>query len=156
MDFLSEYDFIPGEILDLSIIEKNPGNKKEIPYYWYNILLKNTNVIVGQISLRIGNNFHSYYNGNIGFFIEPSYRGNGYAYLATQMLFPLSLAHHQETLFITCNEDNLSSIKIILRLKGTLVDTIVPPKEYIFYYEGMPKQNIYKLNLKSIRKGAIR
>ena len=50
MKFLDDFDSIIGETLILSIIEKNPGNDKEIPYYWYNILLKETKEIIGQIS----------------------------------------------------------------------------------------------------------
>lgn len=148
MIFLSAYDTILGEVLKLAIIEKNPGNENEIPYYWYNIILRKTNEIIGQISLRIGKNMHSYYNGNIGYFIEEPYRGHGYAYYAVQMLFPLSLAHLQDTLYISCNEKNIPSIKTILRLGGKYIETVLPPKEYIYYYEGMPRQNIYILSLK--------
>lgn len=147
MKFLDEFDFIIGEVLDLSIIEKNPGNDKEIPYYWYNILLKETKQIIGQISLRIGKNAHSYYNGNIGYYIESQYRGHNYAFTATKMLYPLSLAHHQNELYLTCDEDNLPSAKIIKKLGGILLETVQPPKDYFGYYEGMPKQNIFILKI---------
>lgn len=93
--------------------------------------------------MRIGKNKHSYFNGNIGYYIEEPYCRNGYAYYAVQMLFPLSLAHLQDTLFIACGENNIPSIKTILRLGGKYLETILPPKEYIYYYEGMPRQNIY-------------
>ncbi len=149
MIFLEEYDSIEGEILDLAIIEKNPGDEKAIPFYWYNIILKQTKEIIGQISLRIGKNYHSYYNGNIGYYIEEQYRGHRYAYMATLMLYPLSLAHHQDQLYITCNEDNIPSIKTILRLNAKYIETVLPPKDYVYYYDNMPKQNIYLLSLKN-------
>ncbi|MCM1131805.1 MAG: GNAT family N-acetyltransferase [Roseburia sp.] len=147
MKFLDGYDFIEREILDLSIIEKNPGNEKEIPFYWYNILLKETKEIIGQISLRIGRNYHSYYNGNIGYYIEKQYRGHHYASIATQMLYPLSLAHHQKELLLSCAIDNLASSKIIKKLGGILLEAIQPPKDYFGYYAGMPKQLIYILKI---------
>lgn len=147
MKFLDEYDLIEGEILDLSIIEKNPGNEKEIPFYWYNILLKETKEIIGQVSLRIGKNYHSYYNGNIGYYIEEQYRGHHYAFSATKMLYPLSLAHHQNELIITCDEDNLPSIKIIKKLGGILLETVQPPKDYFAYYEGTPRKHIFILKI---------
>ncbi|MDE5855461.1 MAG: GNAT family N-acetyltransferase [Anaeroplasmataceae bacterium] len=147
MKFLDEYDFIEGEILDLSIIEKNPGNEKEIPFYWYNILLKETKEIIGQISLRIGKNYHSYYNGNIGYYIDEQYRGHNYAFTATKMLYPLSLAHHQTELILTCDEDNLPSTKTIKKLGGILLETVLPPKDYFAYYDGSPRKHIFILKI---------
>ena len=147
MIFLDQFDSIVGEELILSIIEKNPGNDKEIPYYWYNILLKETKEIIGQISLRIGKNYHSYYNGNIGYYIEEQYRGHYYAFTATKMLYPLSLAHNQHELYLTCAEDNLPSYKIIKKLGGKLLETVQPPKDYFGYYEGMPREHIFILKI---------
>ncbi|MDE6655521.1 MAG: GNAT family N-acetyltransferase, partial [Anaeroplasmataceae bacterium] len=142
MEFLDKFDSIIGETLILSIIEKNPGNDKEIPYYWYNILLKETKEIIGQISLRIGKNYHSYYNGNIGYYIEEKHRGHNYAFTATKMLYSLSLAHHQDELYLTCAEDNLPSFKTIKKLGGILLETVQPPKDYFGYYEKMPREHI--------------
>ncbi|MDE6660590.1 MAG: GNAT family N-acetyltransferase [Anaeroplasmataceae bacterium] len=147
MIFLEDYDSISGETLELEIIEKNPGNDKEIPFYWYNILLKETKEVIGQISLRIGKNYHSYYNGNIGYFIDEKYRGHNYAFTAAQMLFSLSLAHKQDELILTCDEDNLPSYKTIKKLGGILLETIQPPKDYFGYYEGIPKHHIFALKI---------
>ena len=147
MIFLDDYDSILGETLELKIIEKNPGNDKEIPFYWYNILLKETKEMIGKISLRIGKNYHSYYNGNIGYYIEEKYRGHNYAYMATKMLYPLSLAHQQAELILTCNEDNFPSYKTIKKLGGVLLETKEPPKDYFAYYEGIPKQHIFTLKI---------
>ncbi|MDE7161928.1 MAG: GNAT family N-acetyltransferase [Anaeroplasmataceae bacterium] len=147
MKFFDSFDSIVGEKLIPSIIEKNPGNDQEIPYYWYNILLKETKEIIGQISLRIGKNYHSYYNGNIGYYIEKKYRGHNYSFTATKMLYPLSLAHKQEELYLACAEDNIPSFRIIKKLGGKLVETIQPPKDYFAYYEGMPKQHIFILKI---------
>ena len=147
MDFLEDYNTIDGELLDLAIIEQNPGNDHDIPFYWYNILLKETKEIIGQISLRVGKNYHSYYNGNVGYYIEEEFRGHSYAFMATKMLFPLALAHQQTELYLCCNEDNVPSYKTIKKLGGVLVETVQPPKDYFGYYEGMPKQAIFVLKI---------
>ena len=147
MIFLEEFDSIIGETLELAIKEKNPGNEKEIPYYWYNILLKETKEIIGQISLRIGKNYHSYYNGHMGYFIEKQFRGKHYAYTAAKMLYPLALAHHQTELYLTCAIDNIPSIQTIKKLGGVWIETITPPKDYFAYYEGMPKEHIFLLKI---------
>ena len=64
--FTDKFDVIEGEELVLKIIEKNPGDDKMIPFYYYDIFQKSDMSAVGKISVRIGNNFHSYYNGHIG------------------------------------------------------------------------------------------
>lgn len=148
MEFLSQFDQLEENDLRLCIRKKNPGNDKEIPYYWYDIILKATNEVIGQISLRIGKNFHSYYNGNIGYYIEKQHRGHNYAYAAVQMLYPVSLAHHQRELLLTCDEDNISSYKTIQKLGGILLETVQPPRDYFAYYEGMPKEHIFLLKIK--------
>ena len=56
--FTDRFDRIDGDGMTLRIIEKNPGNAEQIPFYYYDILVDG--VPVGRISIRIGDNFHSY------------------------------------------------------------------------------------------------
>ena len=86
--FFNHFDTIAGHPLTLKIIEKNPGDQQAIPFYYYNILLSGSDQPIGKISLRVGHNFHSYYNGNIGYEIDLAHRGHHYAAAACQMLFP--------------------------------------------------------------------
>lgn len=96
--FFNHFDTIAGHPLTLKIIEKNPGDQQAIPFYYYNILLSGSDQPIGKISLRVGHNFHSYYNGNIGYEIDLAHRGHHYAAAACQMLFPLAKAHGMEYL----------------------------------------------------------
>ncbi|MEF2561466.1 MAG: GNAT family N-acetyltransferase [Negativibacillus sp.] len=109
--FFNHFDTISGHPLTLKIIEKNPGDRQAIPFYYYNIFLSDSDQPIGKISLRVGHNFHSYYNGNIGYEIDLPYRGHHYAAAACQMLFPLAKAHGMEYLDITCDEDNIAPAK---------------------------------------------
>ena len=84
--FFNHFDTIAGHPLTLKIIEKNPGDQQAIPFYYYNILLSGSDQPIGKISLRVGHNFHSYYNGNIGYEIDLAHRGHHYAAAACQML----------------------------------------------------------------------
>lgn len=95
--FFNHFDTIAGHPLTLKIIEKNPGDQQAIPFYYYNILLSGSDQPIGKISLRVGHNFHSYYNGNIGYEIDLAHRGHHYAAAACQMLFPLAKAHGMES-----------------------------------------------------------
>ena len=93
ISFLDCFDAIIGDPLTLKIIEKNPGNEQTIPLYYYEICLTDSGQPVGKISIRIGHNFHSYYNGNIGYEIDEPYRGHHYAAAACRMVLPVAKAH---------------------------------------------------------------
>ncbi len=74
MEFNSSFDRLENDVLRLEIIEKNNGSEQEIPYYNYSIVLKGIKAEIGKISVRIGHNKHSYYNGNLGYEINKEYR----------------------------------------------------------------------------------
>lgn len=145
--FCENYFSIDGEEISLRLIDIFYGNENELPYYWWNIVLKSSKENIGKISLRIGHNYHSYYNGNIGYEIDEEYRGNHYAYKACRMLLPVAKHHGMDHLFMSCDYDNTASIKTIERMGANMADELVPPSDYIFYYDGMVKQRIYKLNV---------
>lgn len=141
----SDFAFIKGENLSLELINFNLGNEKEIPYYYYKIIKNETNENVGKISIRIGSNYHSYYNGNIGYEIDSKYRGNNYAYLACNMVYDVARFYKMNELILTCKEDNIASSKTIEKLGGVLIETVTPPKDYFGFFEGIKKHKIYKL-----------
>lgn len=50
-------------------------------------------------------------------------------------------------LYLSCDESNTASSKIIEKLGANLIEVVVPPIDYIFYYKGMKRQKNYKLDL---------
>lgn len=143
----SKFNIINSDVLRLELICFNKGNEKEIPYYWYNIIENKTNKLVGKISIRIGSNYHSYYNGNIGYEIDSDYRGNNYAYLASRMVLEVAKFYKMNELILTCEENNIASSKTIEKLGGVLIETVIPPRDYFAYFEGIKKHKIYKLDI---------
>lgn len=145
--FLNQYKILKGSLLTLHCIALDQGNEQEIPYYWYDIFLKETKEKIGRISIRIGHNYHSYFNGNIGYEIDEEYQGHHYALEACRMVLEVARAHHMEFIYLTCDENNIASFKTIEHLGGKLVEIIFPPRDYFGYYEGMPKSRIYRLSI---------
>ncbi|CCV63900.1 hypothetical protein BN85403230 [Alteracholeplasma palmae J233] len=45
-------------------------------------------------------------------------------------------------LYITCEDSNHASSRITLKLGSKLIEEVVPPKAYIFYYDQMGKYKI--------------
>ncbi|MDY0074955.1 MAG: GNAT family N-acetyltransferase [Acholeplasmataceae bacterium] len=147
MNFNENFNFLENDKIKLLIIEKNMGDENVIPYYYYAIMLKEIDTEIGKISIRIGHNKHSYYNGNIGFEIYEEYRGFKYSLLASKLVLQIAEFHEMNYLYLSCDESNNASSKIIENLGANFIEVVVPPIDYIFYYEGMERQKIYKLDL---------
>ncbi len=73
--FREEFYNVEGDMLDLRLIDTVDGKEAELPFYWWSIILKASGQEVGKISLRLGHNYHSRFNGNIGYEIDDEYRG---------------------------------------------------------------------------------
>lgn len=144
--FSDKFDNILFNSLSLKITEKNVGDNVMLPFYYYDIFNPEKEN-VGKISIRIGHNFHSYYNGNIGYEVFKEYQGSGYAYKACQAILDVARFHRMGHIVITCDENNIASYKTIEKLGAELVEICDVPREYFAWYEGMERKRIYKLSL---------
>lgn len=81
--------------------------------------------IVGRISIRHTlNDFLFNYGGHIGYMVRPAFRRLGYA---SEMLGQALLLAREigiTEVLITCNDDNLGSIKVIEKLGGVLENKV--------------------------------
>ena len=144
-EFFSNFDAISDGEINLRISQKYQGDDELLPFYYYDICVGD--IAVGKISVRIGNNYHSYYNGNIGYEIDKEYRGNNYAYNACKLVLQVAKAHGMNELILTCDESNIASYKTIEKLGADLIEIVKPPEDYFAYREDIEKQRIYKLCL---------
>ena len=146
-EFTDKFDMLENDELILKITQKYSGDYEMIPFYYYDIIRKTDSAIVGKISVRIGNNFHSYYNGHIGYEIFKEYRGNGYAYKASLMVLYVARFHDMDFIYLTCDESNIASYKTIEKLGAELLEICNVPKEYFGWREAMEKQRVYRLEV---------
>ena len=145
-EFTDRFDNISSEKLSLKITQKYAGDNEMLPFYYYDIFDLNNNCI-GKISIRIGHNFHSYYNGNIGYEVFKEYRGCGIACAACRMVLDVARSHGMDYIILSCDIDNIASYKTIERLGASLIEICDVPKEYFAWHEGIKKHRIYKLDL---------
>ena len=143
--FSDGFDQITREGMTLKMIEKSEGTAELLPFYYYDIFVDG--VPVGKISIRIGDNFHSYYNGHIGYEIDGTARGHGYARRACELVLDVARFHGMTRLYLTCDEDNTASYRTIEKLGGSLLEICDVPREYFAWYEGIPRHRIYQLKL---------
>lgn len=94
--FNKELYYIEGDDIELRLIDTYEGGAGTLPFYWWDIIRKPNKVPIGKISFRIGHNYHSYYNGNIGYEIDEAYRGHHYALLACQLVLRVAQHHKME------------------------------------------------------------
>lgn len=147
MKFCDDFNIIKGDKIELKILSRDEGDHEEIPYYYYGIFLDGVKKSIGKISIRIGHNYHSYFNGNIGYEIDEAFQGHNYAYEAAKLVIPVAKYHNMDYVIITCDESNVPSIKTIEKLGAKLIEIVDPPKDYLFYFEGIERHRIYRLDI---------
>ena len=138
---------IEGDKLELCLIGTYEARAGALPFYWWDIVRKSDHAAVGKISFRIGHDYHSYYNGNIGYEIDEPYRGHHYALEACRLSLHAAKAHEMGKLNLTCDYDNAASYKTIEKLGGVLMEEVCPPKDWIYYREGIKPHKIYELSI---------
>ena len=145
--FNKDFYYIERDNIELRLIATYEGKDGALPFYWWDIILKPNNIAVGKISFRVGHNYHSYYNGNIGYEVDEAYRGHHYALLACQLVLRVAQYHKMEKIYLTCDYDNAASYKTIEKLGAKLIEEVLPPKDWIYYHDGIEIHKIYELNV---------
>ena len=126
-------DILTDSEIDLKVIHLYDGRGKmgDSPMYGFFIFLHNTNTRIGEVSFRFVNtNRVENYDGNIGYGVEKSYRGNHYAEKACRILRELALEHGLKQLYFTCAPDNTASVKTCQRLGAMDLGLINLPDEF--------------------------
>jgi predicted acetyltransferase len=144
----------PGKLtdadLELILVEKYPGDPviNYVPAYKFRMKIAGISGDVGNIELRIGNTPNLViYAGHIGYAVHPQYRGHRYAARACRLLLPLARQHRMETLWITCNPDNISSRRTCQLLGASLVEIVDLPQDNEMYQQGDRQKCRYRLDL---------
>ncbi|MGH6782005.1 MAG: GNAT family N-acetyltransferase [Sphingomonadaceae bacterium] len=102
----------------------------------------------GTISLRPGTSYLlTHLAGQIGFSVEPDFRGRGLAGTAVKALLPLATACGLTELWLTTTPDNLASRRTLEKLGCVLVEQVTIPESYESYARGERLKLRYRLRL---------
>ena len=141
----------PGDLSHQNVVlqfwETTPADEVQgvVPAYHFRIVTSN-GIDVGHINVRVGDTQHvRLCAGNIGYHIRPEHRGHGFAAQACLAIadFVSSLFKDAEVL-ITCNPDNIASIKTIERIGGVFVDEVDVPEHEPQFAKGNTRKKRYR------------
>lgn len=122
--------------LRLNELVKENLTKGYVPSYRYNIVLNDSDVVVGLIDIRIGYMTNLFYGGHIGYRIEKEYRGNKYAKKACELIFEIAKSYDLEKIYITCDPNNIASRKTCEALDLNYIGLVDLPVNNEMYLEG--------------------
>ena len=144
----------PGYLIDgdltLILTQTTPANpiKGYVPAYTFKMTIAGQTRAIGRIQLRVGNTHHILmYGGHIGYEVAPAYRGRRYAARSCQLLLPLAQQHGLQTIWITCNPDNIASKRTCELIGAEFVEIVDLPADSDMYQNGERQKCRYRLNL---------
>lgn len=148
-ELISPDRLVDGE-LELVLLRTSPADPEKgyVPAYYFHMVRRDTNEVVGGIDLRIGNTPHLVmYGGHIGYRVEPEHRGHHYAARSVRLLFPLARHYGLNPLWITCNPDNLASRRTCELAGASLVEVVDLPEDTDMYRRGERQKCRYRIDL---------
>lgn len=123
-------------------------NGEMIRNYTYEIISTQTGALVGYCDLRDGDANALYYLGNIGYNIFRHHQRKGFATQATFLLLELAREIGLKKICITCNTDNLASIRTIEKCGFNYIESVSVPADEPLFHQGDYFKHIYELELK--------
>jgi len=130
-------------------LDLHPVHK--VPTYYFEMLSVSTNEEVGSINIRNATSRHiDLYAGHIGYSVHAAWRGRRYAARAVRLLFPLVRRLMIQTLWITCDPDNIASRRTA-ELAGARFEGVVDvPAHCIIFKAGHPRKCRYRIDLDTV------
>jgi predicted acetyltransferase len=146
----------PGRLVDrdleLVLYERYWGDpaKGKVPAYRFLMTRVRDGEELGSVELRVGNTDDLVlYAGHIGYAVDLFRRGHHYAARSVRLLLPLAARHGLETIWITCNPDNLASRRTCELAGATLVEIVDLPPGSDMRRHGETQKCRYRLDLPS-------
>jgi tagatose 1,6-diphosphate aldolase len=113
---------VDGE-LELKLKETHPYDPETgfVPDYLFEMVNTSTNAVMGTINLRVGlNDRLREFGGHIGYEVAEQFRGKRYAARSCRLLIPLMRQLAINPVVITCDPENIPSVKTIESLGAGL------------------------------------
>ncbi len=140
------FEFAPIEtltdgVVDLVLEEREPADpvKGHVPSYHFRISRHDDPTKIGGIRLRVGDVRSTpslLTSGHIGYEVDPSAQGHGYAARACRLVRVVARAHDMDRLIITCDPENVASRRTCERIGARLLGRYVVPPDHPMFRDG--------------------
>lgn len=119
-----------------------------VPAYRFDMTRTDDGTTMGSIDLRLGDSdFLILYAGQIGYGVDPEYRGQRYAARSVRLLLPLARVHGISPVWITCNPDNWASRRSCELAGGAFVEVVDLPRDTEMYRRGERQKCRYRFEI---------
>ncbi len=109
---------------------------ESVPAYLFDIVLHD-GTRIGQIDLRLGETPNlKMYAGQIGYGIDRRFHGHGYAAQACLLMRDVAFNLGFSEIWITCNPDNIASIRTCENIGAQFVNRVKVPKDCELWHRG--------------------
>jgi predicted acetyltransferase len=97
--------------------------REDVPFERYWII--DNDIFIGHLVIREHmTDFHKLVGGNIGYRIRKGFYNHGYATKALRMALDICKNKSMSEILITCDDDNVASIRVIEKNNGILQDKV--------------------------------
>lgn len=108
-----------------------------VPALLFSIVSLRSSAVIGEIDLRLGETrYLRQFGGQLGYHIHQSHRGHRFAARACLVLQVVARLHHMDSLWITCNPDNLASRRTCELIGASYIDEVRVPFASELYWRG--------------------
>ncbi len=139
--------------LTLRLVETRPANRRShyAPSYTFHMTHSGTGEKMGSISLRVGTTeWLTRFAGQIGYGVDPPYRGHRYAARSCRLLLPLAKAHGLDPLWITVSPENTPSRRTCEILGAEMTEIVDVPPGTDMHEKGERRKCVYRLDLSDV------
>jgi len=146
-----QFNDLSDQEIRLIIDDHLEGNRAmdRVPAYKFRIERVVDEAWVGDIDVRIGDTRHLImYGGHIGYSVFENFRGHRYAAKACQLIKEVALFHGKDTLWITCNPENMASRKTCELVGAEYVNTVDVPAGTDLYNRGEYRKCRYQWEIR--------
>ena len=135
--------------LRLELVGTDPHDARlYLRCYYFEMFLEGVPERVGEIELRLREDRDTLlYLGQVGYSVEPEYRGQRLASRSLRLLKPLARRHNLRELWITCDPDNVASRRTCEQAGAVFVETVTLPGTHDLYAVGLRQKCRYRLRL---------
>ncbi len=134
--------------LVLEFIETAIHPVHKVPAYSFLMVHAESRTEMGKINLRLGTGRHiERYGGHIGYSVDVEHRGNRYASRSLSLLKPLARRLGLESLWVTCDPENVASRRTCELAGARFVEIVDVPETCIIRRAGHLRRCRYLLPL---------